>query len=486
MTRLLILVLAIVIAVESSSSSLEKPGARAAITTKGFSYLCHKGTDMLKTYLTKVTIPDISGTDKIKLIFTFSVEYKISHIKLYDVDIPNCRITPGSNGLTLDTTGVALKVTAHLQIEHTSFPKIDIKTNVKIDLKDVSFSTTIYFGRNSSNGHATVTAEACSANIGTVAISFSGSGSRILNLLHKKIEKMIKSHFSSSLCSFVTRDIDRQGKKLEYSPFLAKVDDIAKFDYSLTQPPKYATNYMAVFIKGEFCPINKSNQTTPFGPIVLPPLHVGESMINVWITDYVVQTASIALYESGKLSYTVTQKLIPKNIPIDLNTTTLQFLIPSLYKHYPNMPVQIVVECTEPPQYRTNPTEAAIALLGDIKLEVIQPNKTIAMALVLSIKLTADLTASLENGNRRTLAVLKGKVSNVDATYHLVHSNIGVINTVSLFDDLNLLIESVIVPALNSLGKRGFKIPSTKGIHLANPKLNFKDRYIVLTTDVTG
>ena len=484
--RLLLFVLAIVIAVVSSSSAVDKPGARVAITTEGLNYLCIKGAELVKSYLSRVSIPDISGTDKVKLIITFTVEYKLFGIELHDVEIPKCRITPGSDGLTLSTNEVGLEVKAHLQVKHTSFPKIDLATKVKIDLKDISFSTTVYFGLDDSNGHATVSAKGCSANIGTVDISFSGGGSSIFNLLRKKFEQVIKSHFSSALCTFITKETERLGKKLDSSPFTARLDDFANLDYSLTQPPVYTTNYMAVSIKGEFYPLNKSNYTLPYSPSSLPPIHVRESMISVWITDYLVKTAGAALFESGKLSYTITPKLVPKNLPIGLNTTTLKFLIPSLYEHYPNMPVQIPIECTKPPQYSTSPAGASIAVFGNAKLEVIRPNETYAVAFVLSIKVTADLTASLENGHGGTLAILKGKVSNVDATFRLAHSNIGNFNTASLFEDLNFLLKSVLVPYINKIGKHGAKTPSFNGMHLTNPKLKFKDKYIVLTTDIKG
>lgn len=105
----------------------------------------------------------------------------------------------------------------------------------------------------------------------------------------------------------------------------------------------------------------------------------------------------------------------------------------------------------------------------------------------MSIKLTADLKPRFENGHGDSLAVLKGTVTNVNATCHLAHSNIGYICFINskFCKTLQFSVKNVLIYDLNKLTEEGFKIPSIHGILLVNPKLKFKDKYTILTTDIT-
>ena len=88
----------------SGGSADEQPGIHVAVTSTGFDF---RAIYLLKEYLATLSIPDIHGKAKVKILFfSVKIDYTISDLKLYNVEIPKCSIDTGTSGLTLTTTEI--------------------------------------------------------------------------------------------------------------------------------------------------------------------------------------------------------------------------------------------------------------------------------------------------------------------------------------------------------------------------------------------
>ena len=461
----------------------ENPGLRTAITTKGLNYVCHSATILLERALPSLSIPDIHGRVKVKAAFIKThIDYSVSNIKLQNLDIPGCSFTPGSNGITLQSSGISVEIKAHIRAKHKHFPHVSASTDIKVDLKDVSFSATIKISRDVSNGHASLTATGCSANVGRVHVSFHGHSAWLYKLFDHKFESALKKGFHSSFCSGVTRELNQKGSKvLESLPLTTKFDDAVIINYTLTQDPVYTSEYMAIFFKGEFQPIKHPESQPPFVPAPLPPIHVDSQMVLMWLTDYLLNTASYSFQQAGRLTYTVTPKLIPKNVPFHLNTSSFKPLVPSLYKNFPDKDMQIVLRATKPPNVKITPKGGELVAFGSAAVEVILPNEKIVTAFTLAFTIDMDVFPQIHPDGH---AVITANVSLVKASFTLSSSNIGEFDATPLQDALNFFIKFFVVPAINRYGTKGLKIPTIDGLSFINPHLSFGEGYAVLSTDI--
>ena len=64
--------------------------------------------------------------------------------------------------------------------------------------------------------------------------------------------------------------------------------------------------------------------------------------------QYVPNTAMWALYEEGKIDFTVTQKDIPHILSLKLNTASFRQAVPQLYAKYPNASIQLHITAAGP------------------------------------------------------------------------------------------------------------------------------------------
>ena len=455
----------------------ENPGLRAAITIKGLNYICHSGINILQKALPTLTIPDIFG--KVKLPLHIDLKYTISQLKLHNLVIPVCDNVPSSssNSITLHSSGMSVQITGLAAI--TVFGR-KVSNDIVVELNSVSLAISIKISRDVSNGHATLTFTACSAGVGIVQVSFPGLFSWLNKFLSEKVEGIIKSDFHSVFCSVVTNKLNENvNKALEAIPLVTKIDNIFVFNYTLTEDPVYTSEYVAAFLKGEFQPIGHPDAEAPFSPAPLPLIRLDGQMLYVWLTDYTLNTAGYVLKHAGRLSFTITPQLIPKEDI--LNTSTFRLLVPKLYHHFPNMAMQIVLEAIKPPHFKTSSKMGKLVIFGNVTFEVILPNGSIVTAFTLSGSLYMDMVAKIHAGG---LAIITVNVTHLNAIFSLSSSNIGQIDVTPLQDGVNLFLTVFAIPAINQRGSKGFKIPPFNGISFINPHLSFGEGYILLSSDV--
>ena len=460
----------------------ENPGLRAVITDKGLSFVCHTATDILEKALPSLPIPDITGSATFKVTFIkVTIDYSVTDIKINDLSIPGCSFTPSESGLTLGSSGISVEITAHVEAKHEGFPPLSASSDITVDLNDVSFSTTIKLSRDATNGHATLTTSACSGDIGNVHVSFHGSSAWLYNLFDDEFESAMKKGFRSAFCSKVTEELNNQGNKaMESLPLLSKFEDLAMINYTLTQDPAYTESYMAVFLKGAFQATNQQVQI-PFSPAAFPPVQVDGRMMYMWLSDYMLNSAGYVFQQTGLLQYTITPKLIPKGSLLQLNTSFFKNFVPSLFKHFPNMGMEIAMKSTKPPSVRVTAKGGELSAFGSINMNVILPNNTIVNAFTLGLSTEMDLYAQIESASR---TVITGNATLVSASFELVSSNIGKFDVTPMKEALNFALKGFVISAINRYASKGLVIPTIDGLSFVNPKLTFGEDYALIATDI--
>ena len=156
---------------------------------------CCIGFDQMMSILSSRPIPDIYGKEKIKLVvIKLHIKYTVSSIKLQELTISGCSYAPSSDGLSLQSSGIAVQITGHIRVKHW-FAKAS--TNIKVDLEGVSFSIGVKISRDASSVHAALVTSSCFVEVGPVHVSFHGHSTWLYKLFtgtFKAAIKMDSSH----------------------------------------------------------------------------------------------------------------------------------------------------------------------------------------------------------------------------------------------------------------------------------------------------
>lgn len=110
-------------------------------------------------------------------------------------------------------------------------------------------------------------------------------------------------------------------------------------DWQLPKAPYVTPKSVGFGIKGQFF---KDNETFVADPPALPSYDTNSgSKAQLFMSTFLLNTLSQAVFETFKLNFTVTNSMIPKNIPLKLDTQTLDNFFPGLLKAYGEKPVDL-------------------------------------------------------------------------------------------------------------------------------------------------
>lgn len=170
--------------------------------------------------------------------------------------------------------------------------------------------------------------------------------------------------------------------------------------------------------------------------------------------------------------------MVPPNSPIQLNTTDWKSVIPQLYQKFPNLLMQASVVATSAPLVSFEATGSVVNGIGDILVEVVETNGTVAPAFILTVKLSCEGNAYID-GLR-----IYGNLTYVSDTVTLKESFIGPFDPTSVNTLVAYFLQNGVIPYLNGFIEKGINIPMLNGVQFVNPTIGHGDGYLFVSTDL--
>jgi lipopolysaccharide-binding protein len=464
----------------ASAASTKVPGFRTALTSKGLDYICQVGVPILEKELSSLSIPDISGSAGTPI---GTVDYHLTQIQLSDLKIPTSSLTSSSTGLDIQASDLSLHVFADWQYRKHSWPHIEGHGTCDVDISEVTLQMHIAVAADST-GHANLSVTFCHLSINDLHIDFHGGDSWLYNLFSKFISDDLKGSLDSQVCSVATREIETKGNQaLASIPVNVKIDSTSEIDFALIQNPTITTAYVEMQHKGEFYNIAHPVEA-PFIPPSLPPVTGNTSMLYMWLTDYMADTAGFVYQTAGLMHYTITPNMVPPSLPFHLNTSSFRGILPQLYNKFPNWNMELVLNATKPPLLTLTPTGGTFFVFGDVLVYVIHPGNSSdkELAFVLGATVYANATFYINTFNKHEMVC--GNTTFLKIDLSLVTTNIGIFSVDVLQEAANLLSTLFIIPSINHYANTGIPIPTVDGLSIVTANLVFGKDYVVVAADI--
>ncbi|XP_068842920.1 lipopolysaccharide-binding protein-like [Capricornis sumatraensis] len=367
------------------------PGFVARITGKGLEYARQYGEATLKNELSTTKLPDLSGSYGIGWLG--SVNYVFSGMRIHRFLLQDSQLSlhPGQ-GIKASLSNNNVSVGGNWKVKK-SF--ITLHGTFDLSVDGISILVSLNLGKDQS-GQPSVSVIHCHNSISHVSVEISGHISWILNLFHERIENNVKPILEQKICEMVRKSaISRLEPYLRTLPGLEPssllrvlsvtlmIDQIAGIDYSLVgapqvtsqgldtpfkghmnlrrhQPyslernrqPSHHLGLMSLVgtlvadvsfrLQGEFFGRNW-NTSVPFDapPITLPQKH--DHMIYFAVSEYAFNTASRVYYQAGQMKFTIQNKHIPLDFPIQLHTSSFWAIIPQYLPYFSSWPCCILI-----------------------------------------------------------------------------------------------------------------------------------------------
>lgn len=460
------------LAVCLSAAGAVNPGFVVRLTQKGLDYARQEGMSVLQKELAKVHLPDFSGSTHTHL---GKVKYSFNSMTIRNFQLPSSQISPVPNvGLKLSISGAFIEINGkwHVKALH-----ISTKGGFDLKVEGLSISVGLKVGSDAA-GRPTIALSDCSNHISDVKIHVSGKLSWLVDVFRHNVDSALRKAIEKQICPLVSNAItSKLEPELKTLPVTAKIDSTAAIDYSLTGPPPVTADCVDVQLKGEF--FSLSHRTPPpFSPptLTLPVDH--NLMVYFGVSDYLFNTAGLVYFSAGKLVFTVTDSMIPKDFNIRLNTTSFGVLIPQLSKMYPDMLMKLQISSTSAPLLNIKPGNLTISPKLDIQAYVILPNSSLAPAFLLNLTTTALAKVSVNSG--RIIGNLELSRVHMD----LKHSDVGTFPVTILNAAVNYYLSNVLLPQVNQILNKGYPLPLLDNVQLTDVVLQPQQDFLLFGANV--
>ncbi|MXQ86747.1 hypothetical protein E5288_WYG013115 [Bos mutus] len=455
------------------------PGFMVRITGKGLEYARQYGVATLKNDLSTIKLPDLSGSYGIGWLG--SVNYVFSGMRIHHFLLRNSQLSlHPRQGIKASLSNNHVSVSGNWKVKK-SF--ITLHGTFDLSVDGMSILVSLNLDKDQS-GRPTVSVTHCHNSIGHVSIEISGHISWILNLFHERIENNVKNILEQKICKMVKESAaSRLEPYLRTLPVTSMIDQIAGIDYRLVGAPQVTFQGLDTPFKGEFFGRNW-NSSVPFDapPITLPQKN--DHMIYFAVSEYVFNTASRVYHQAGQMKFTIQNKHIPLDFPIQLHTSSFWAIIPQLARLYPNMELELETSPESAPFLTFTPGNVTFMPVMDIQAFVLDEDlwpKSAGRKPLFQIRASTNISITINvNSSRITGSLTTGS----ELKLELKHSNIGFFNVNLMESIFNYYALHIVYPSLNAKLEEGIPLPLPRDTYLNSLEFQIHKNFVFLGANV--
>ncbi|XP_034733728.1 lipopolysaccharide-binding protein [Etheostoma cragini] len=448
----------------------ENPAIQVTLTDKGLQYGKNVVAGWVQERLKLVTIPDITGKIGYGII---GIDYTLTGITITKCDLPqpSVQFYQDIGGFKTSISGLSVALSGGWM---TKFGIIHDGGSFNMAIFNMDVTSVVELGKD-ANGHLSVTSVHCDAHIGDEKIKFHGGAGWIIQQLVDYFKGHIKGEIEGTICPFVKESIVTLEDHLQAMNVSFDVDEAFTFDLSLTGAPLINASSMNLGLKGELYDI-KTHTDPPFEaqPFTLPE-QLGY-MLSVGLSEFTLNSASYGLYSAGWLKALITDRMIPSQFPVRLNTSSMGPYIPQLPKMFPGLLMNLHVYARELPMFSFHPSVVKLGFPSVVKAFAIQPNGTQTPLFKLNVDSEFSGKVWIVGGK------LNGSMSLDNYTLTLVASEVGPFKTDTLERCTRLGMMMALLK-LNEALDKGVDLPRMRHAQLVNTVLSVEEGFIAVSSD---
>nr|TKW33755.1 hypothetical protein SEVIR_2G260700v2 [Setaria viridis] len=288
------------------------------------------------------------------------------------------------------------------------------------------------------------------------------------------------NHIRTSVENAIMKKIMEGALKLDSFlgnlPKKIDLDSVAAMNVTFVNDPIFKRSSVEFDIDGLFIPSDET--AVPRGMLlgdIKFALPLGSSSKMLWISlDEDVFNSVSALYFKGGLLQRMVDKIPDQFL---LNTASWRFLVPQLYRKYPDDSMLLNISATSPPSVRISVGRIDATVDLDVTVNVLDFGKIVPVA-CMSVSVAVSGAAAVSGNN------LGGRVDLDYFSFTLKWSKVGKLHTVLVQTVLRILLKNLFVPYVNSYLEQGFQLPIIKGFSIRDAYILTSYSKMIVSCDV--
>lgn len=400
----------------------------------------------------------------------------LSNITIYQLQVLDSYVKPGDTGLAIVASGTTCNLSMDWSYEYSTwlYPvEISDKGHASVQVEGMEVGLTL--GLKNQEGTLKLSLMDCGCYVKDISIKLDGGASWFYQGMIDAFEEQIGSAVENAITQNLGEGILKLDLFLQSLPKEIPVDDDASINVTFVDNPSLSNSSVGFDINGLFTARKKVPIPMYYYENTLPSVLCTEptKMLGISLDEAVFNSAS-ALYYDAKFMQWIVDKIPDQSL---LNTAGWRFIVPQLYKKYPNDDMNMNLSLSSPPILRISEHNLDATVYADLIIDVLEADQVIPVACI-SLVIRGSGSVGIAGNN------LVGSVKLNDFSMSLKWSNIGNLRMYLIQPLMWTLIQTVFVPQANAHLAKGFPLPIIHGFTVQNAEIIFSRSKITVCGDV--
>ncbi|WOL12071.1 BPI/LBP family protein [Canna indica] len=424
--------------------------------------------------LTPLRLPDIEKSVRIPVLG--GVNMAATNITLSGISISSSTVQPGESGIVIVASGATANLTMDWFYSYSTwFIPIEVSDKgsalVQVEGMEVGLTMTM----ENKNGTLKLTVTQCGCYMENLVIKLDGGASWLYQGFLNAFADNIRSSVEDAITKNIFEGAQKLDSLLKTVPKKIDVDKISALNVTFVNDPHITNSSVEFDINGLFVSSENAFAYKYLHKTSLLSNSCGrtQKMLSILLDEVVFNSASSIYFQAGVMHWMV-DKVPEQSL---LNTASWKYIIPQLYKKYPNDDMLLNISLTSAPVIRITPQKIGATILLDMTVDVLDSGETIPVA---CIAMVVSVSGVMEiSGN-----TLAAQVGLDDFTLSLKWSKVGNFHMYLIQGVIRVFLNTVFVPYVNMHLRQGFPLPIIDGFTLQNANILTVSSGISICSDV--
>lgn len=447
----------------------------AEVSNKGLEFFKDLLIQEAESSFVPLELPTIQKSVKIPIIGT--VQIVLSSIVIETIHVTSSTLKTGDSGIVIDVAGATANLTMNWKYSYSTWllpVSVSDMGNATVQVEGLEVGLTLSL--KTVKGSLKLSLLECGCYVDDISIKLDGGASWLYQGLIYAFQGKIGSAVEAAVPKKIDDAIVKLDSLLQSLPKEVPVTNIAVLNVTFLDDPILNASSLHLKIDGL---LSAKNETA------LPRNHhrflqafflqsQAEKMVKISLHEDVLISVSSVYFEASEMSWII-DKVPDQSL---LNTAGWRFIIPRLYKQYPNHEMNLNLSVSALPTIKVEMQQIKTTIPLDVVINVLDGDEIVPVACISTV-ISATAFAEI-SGN-----ALAGVVKLNEFTMSLKWSKIGGLHMHLIQTVLSTLLRTVVLPYVNSKLSQGYQIPVFHGYTLKDAEIFLKDNWIVVGTDVT-
>ncbi|BBH02055.1 lipid-binding serum glycoprotein family protein, partial [Prunus dulcis] len=413
------------------------------ISSKGLEFSKDLLIEQAVSSIIPLQLPQIEKSVKIPLVG--QVHVVLSNITIYNVDIASSYVETGDS-------------------DHGD-------ASIQVEGMEVGVTLAL----NGQEGTLKLSVLECGCYVKDISIKLDGGASWLYQGLVDAFEGQIVSAVEDNISKKIREGIMKLDFLLQSLPKQIALDDIAALNVTFVGNPVFSNSSIEFQINGLFMAPNDDFASSLYnkGSLDPVPFNAPAKMVEISLHENVFSSVSLVFFNANYMQWVI-NKTADQSL---LNTAGWKYIVPQLYKQYPNEDMELNISVSSPPIMTVVNNGINITVYSDVTIGVMDADEVIPVACI-SLEIHASCSPDI------LINKLAGTVKLNHVTAYLKWSKIGNLHMHLVQAVLSTILKTVVVPYVNLHLWKGLPLPLPHGFTLHNSEIVSINSRLTIFSDV--